>query len=138
MVGLSDAIWIYQNSGPALLVILILGGGYVWKHEVQPRLNDLERTQEERGDRWEDHRVDARERILLIDDAHERVDQVEDAIQRLQDRLRDIEQAYARDHGEAVPDRFTDLDDFARGDGEQQEDFVRGGGSSDQGDPADD
>jgi hypothetical protein len=125
MVGLSDAFWVYQNSGPALLVLIVLGGGYVWRHDIQPRLADLEQTQEQRGDRWEDHRLDARERTLLIDDAQERVDQVEDAVQRLQDRLRDIEQAYARDRGEAVPDRFTNLEDFARGGG-------------DGGDPADD
>lgn len=100
MVGL-DFIWeLYQNSGPALQIIIILGLAYVWKHDIQPRINDLETTQERRDDRWDDQELNAQERAMLIDNAHERVDDIEVITDRLKKRVRGIEQAYACEHGE--------------------------------------
>lgn len=102
MVGL-DFVWsIYQNSGPALQIIVILGVAYVWKHDVQPRLDELEQTQENRGDRWQDQSLNSQERTMLIDDAHTRVDDIEDTVERLKTRLRAIEHAHAAAHGRPV------------------------------------
>lgn len=114
MVGLSDLFWAYQNSGPAMLFLLAVGGAYAWKHDIQPRLKDLERTQEDRGDRVDDMELNARERTLLINDAHDRTDGLEDAVTRLRERLRGIEQRIAAEHGKTPPG-FTEqngLDGF--------------------------
>lgn len=107
MVGISDLIWAYQNSGPALLLAMLAGAGYVYRHDILPRLNSLERTQERRDDKWQDQELNAQERALLIDDAHSRADQLEETMQRLKERVRDIEQSYAVDHG-TIPNGFTD------------------------------
>lgn len=104
MVGVSDLLWAYQQSGPALLLLLLAGAAYAWQHDIRPRLEQIEQQQEKRGDRWEQQQLNAQERALLIDDAQERVDQVENAITRLKTRVRDIEQEYAADHGRVPGD----------------------------------
>ena len=101
MVGLESLLWAYQNSGPALLVMLSFVAGYVYRHDILPRLQEVEQTQEERAERWEDQQLNAQERTLLLDDAHERVDDVEKAVQRLKKRVRGIEQALAAERGDA-------------------------------------
>lgn len=99
MVGL-DTVWFaYQNSGPFLLFVLLAGMAYVWRHDIQPRLQDLEATQEARGSRWQDHELNAQERALLLDDAHERIDGMEEAVDNLRDRLLDVQHRVAAEHG---------------------------------------
>lgn len=98
MVGLEFVWSLYQNSGPALQFVLILGVAYVWKHDIEPRLTDLEQTQENRSDRWSDQELNAQERAMLIDDAHERVDDIEAITSRLKTRVRGLEQAHAIEH----------------------------------------
>lgn len=117
MVGLSDLWWAYQNSGPLLLFIIAAGGAAVYHWSLRPRLDrmqarldDLESTQEQRGDRWADHELDARERALLLDEAHETIDQVEDAVERLKMRVRGLEQQFAIEHGEG-PEAFEEAGD---------------------------
>lgn len=99
MVGVSDLFWLYQNSGPLLLFLLLAGGTYVWRHDLQPRLKALEETQEARADKWESQQLNAQERAILLDDAHDRTDQIEQAVQRLKRRVRGLEQEYAADAG---------------------------------------
>lgn len=122
MVGLSDVFWVYQNSGPALLFVLLAGGAYVWRHDLQPRLQELEQVQEDRRDRWQDQELNAQERALLVDNAQERLDQVDQAIERLKRRVRSIEQNYAVDHG-AVPEDYS-----ARTDSSNSQDGESSGG----------
>jgi len=110
MVGLSDLFWVYQNSGPALLFGMIIGAAYLWKWEIHPWLEDLEQTQEKHADNWDEQSLNSQERTLLIDDTATRVDDVEDALTRLKQRVRDIEQNYAADHGEVV-NGIDQLDD---------------------------
>lgn len=106
MVGF-DFLWtLYQNSGPALQAVIIIGGAYVWLHDIRPRLNEVEQTQEQRANRWEEAGLNSQETSLLLDDAHSRIDDQEDVVQRLKERVRGIEQAYAVDHGKA-PNGFT-------------------------------
>lgn len=100
MVGVSDLFWVYQNSGPALLFALAAGMLYVWRHDIHPRLHDLEETQEQRRDRWDEQELNAQERAILIDDAHTRVDDIEEVTERLKRRVRGIEHAYAAQTGE--------------------------------------
>lgn len=115
MVG-ADFVWnLYQNSGPALQILLILGGGYIWKHDIEPRLKDLEQTQEDRRDRWDEQELNAQERTLLIDDAHGRLDEVDEAVERLKRRVRGIESSYAVDH-EKAPNGWTSGDPEPEGD----------------------
>lgn len=121
MVGLSDLFWAYQNSGPALLFILVSGATLVWKMDIQPRLKDLEQTQEERGDRWADQRLNSRERAMLLEDAHERADDIEVVMSQLKERVRGIEQAYAIEHGKAPGEGFTRSAPGDTDDGEPQE-----------------
>jgi len=98
MVGLADLFYVYQNSGPALLFGLIAGGTYIWKQDLQPRLRELETTQQSHGERWQEHALNAQERTLLLDDVTTRVEDVEDAQERLNARVREIEQKYAIEH----------------------------------------
>lgn len=91
---------LYQNSGPALQIIIILGGTYVWLHDLKPRLNEVEQTQEQRAERWDEQELNAQERTLLLDDAQGRLKQLEDAYDRLRNRLRALEQSHAAEHGE--------------------------------------
>lgn len=102
MVGLTDLWSLYQNSGPFLIFTLTLVVAYIWKFELQPRLDDLEDTQDQRGDKWQDQRLNAQERTMLIDDAHNRLDDVGQSVQRLKARLRSLEQTIAADRGQPV------------------------------------
>jgi hypothetical protein len=112
MVGLEFLWSIYENSGPALQIILILGGATVLKYELLPRLDELETTQENRDDRWTDQSLNAQERAMLIDDAHGRVDDVSETMSRLKDRVRALEHAHAAEHGRiGTEDRKRRSDD---------------------------
>ena len=114
MFGLGDLFWVYQNSGPALLFILVVLVGYAWKHDVAPRLDAIEATQEDRGDELQERALSAQERDILLDNAHKRIDQAEQALHRLKARVRNIEQAVAAEHGrESLPDDDLDVDDSA-------------------------
>jgi uncharacterized protein HemX len=99
MVGLGDIWFAYQNSGPLLLFVMIVGGALVYRRDIQPRLQNLEETQEQRASRWQDHELNAQERALLLDDAHERIDGVEEAVDRLRERLLEVQHAVAAEHG---------------------------------------
>lgn len=111
MVGASDAFWLYQNSGPLLIFVLLSMMAYVWKFDLTPRLDALESTQEDRGDELQERALSAQERDILLDDAQSRIEQVEQAEQRLRKRLRAIEQAFAAEHGrDPVDDDWTATD----------------------------
>lgn len=80
---------------------LVVGGAilvYI-RRVLKPRLRDVEETQEERADRWEDQGVNSRERAVLIDDNAERVDQLEEVYGRLRQRVNRLERQFAAEHG---------------------------------------
>lgn len=99
MVGVDDLFWFYQNADTAILLALTVGAYIVWKRDVQPRLQELEQTQERRAERWADQNLSDQERDILLDDAHERIDGVDQAVGRLRDRLRRLETCVAAETG---------------------------------------
>lgn len=98
---------------------LIVGGAilvYIRK-VLKPRLRDVEETQEERADRWEDQGVNSRERAVLIDDNAERVDQLEEVYDRLRQRVNRLERQFAAEHGVDSVDRIDSRSPDRQGDG---------------------
>lgn len=106
MVGLGLAFDLYQNAGPALQAVLILAVVGTWRLGIKPRLDALETVQEERGEHLADAELTRQEHDILLDHAHRRIDDHDDAVADLKERLRGIERAYAVDHGKA-PNGFT-------------------------------
>lgn len=92
----------YQSSGPAFqfLNLAALAYGYkaIWKAQVQPWLSDLQNQQDHHGEKLAERAINAGERDVLLEDAHQRLDQAEDARVSLRDRLTRLEQRYASDH----------------------------------------
>lgn len=78
---------------------------------IQPRLSDVEDTQDNREDRLDDAKMTRQELTLLVDDNAEHVDQVDDAVTRLKKRVRALEQAFAVHHGHRPRQRDGDGDD---------------------------
>lgn len=120
MVGVDDLFWFYQNADTGILLALSIGAYIVWKREIQPRLNALEQTQRKRASKWRDQHLSGQERDLLLDDAHERIDDVEGAVARLRSRLQNLETGIAAETGYR-----TDVDDqfFRGGDADVDVDF---------------
>lgn len=110
---LGDIVWAYQNASPALLAIIILGGRHIYYRDIQPRLDDLDQRTRAIDDRVDDHDITASERDVLLEHAHERVDDAESIIDRLRLRLTRLEAGFAAQHGH-LPDDFSG--DFTRGD----------------------
>jgi len=96
MPGLVEIAWlIYTNSGPALNLVFIGMVVLGWKYEIQPRLDALEDTQEDHGDNLQDKRLDAHERDILLENAHDRLDNADEARTSLRGRLTRLENAVA-------------------------------------------
>lgn len=118
MVGVEDLVFVYQNADTAILLGLSFGVYVVWKREVQPRLLNLEQTQEERKEKWAEQHLSGQERDILLDDAHGRIDAVEKAVSRLRARLQTLENGVAAETGfhEPVDGDFYRGGDRDRGD----------------------
>lgn len=95
--------------GAAILVYI--------RRVLKPRLRDVEETQEERADRWENQGVDSRERAVLIDDNAERVDQLEEVYGRLRQRVSRLERQFAAEHGADGLGEVDSRSPDTRGDG---------------------
>jgi hypothetical protein len=86
MPGLVDVAWfVYSNSGPALdlafIGLVVLG----YKFEIQPRLTDLEDVQDDHADDLQNKALNASERDVMLENAHERVDDAEDLAQQAEE-----------------------------------------------------
>lgn len=99
MAGVDDLFWLYQNADTAILLAVSLAAYIAWKRDIQPRLMALEDVQERRGEKWDDQKLSGQERDLLLDDAHDRIGRVEDAVARLRERLRRLENGVAAETG---------------------------------------
>lgn len=122
MPGLVEIAWlIYTNSGPALNLVFIGMVVLGWKYEIQPRLDALEDTQDDHGDSLQERNLNATERDILLENAHDRLDNADEARTSLRQRLTRLENAVAHeiegnpdDHGIGPADRQTRAD--GRGD----------------------
>lgn len=105
MPALVDVAWaIYSNSGPAMqvitLVVVVLG----YKYEIAPRLDALETKTSSHGDDLQEQELEAAERDIMLQNAHQRLDKAKDARDDLRQRLTRLEHQYAFDHGDGDAD----------------------------------
>lgn len=94
-----ELFWdVYQDSGPALQVVLIGLLTYIWRVRIQPRLDRLEETQSAHADDLQDKALDHRERDVLLSQAHNRLDNAKQARESLRKRIRRVERRVDQDH----------------------------------------
>lgn len=99
MPGVEDLFWLYQNADTGILLFMTVGAAYIWKRDIQPRLNDLETVQDQRSDKWSEQHLNDQERDILLDNAHDRLDQQEQAVRNLRNRLQRLERGVAAETG---------------------------------------
>jgi hypothetical protein len=98
MVGINDLVRLAEWLDPVATVLVGATILIYIRMVIQPRLKEVEANVKDRDNRLDDADLTTQEQNLLIDHNAERLNAAENAVERLKNRARRLEQAYAAEH----------------------------------------
>jgi len=98
MVGIADLVRLAEWLDPVATVLVGATILIYVRMVIQPRLTEVENSVKDRDSRLDDADLTTQEQNLLIDHNAERLNATENAVERLKNRARRLEQAYAAEH----------------------------------------